>query len=87
MVLIEAMSFGLPAVSFNCKLGPAEIIRDGIDGFLAPPEDVPALKDKLLPLLQREDLRNTMAAKAREGARRFLSSEIIPQWEELLNTL
>ena len=87
MVLIEALSFGLPAVSFNCKLGPAEIIRDGIDGFLVPPEDVPALKDKLLLLLQRKDLRSTMAANARESARRFLSNEIIPQWEALLNTL
>jgi glycosyltransferase involved in cell wall biosynthesis len=87
MVLIEALSFGLPAVSFNCKLGPAEIIRDGVDGFLVPPEDVPALKDKLLLLLQRKDLRSMMAANAREGAKRFLSNEIIPQWEMLLNTL
>jgi glycosyltransferase involved in cell wall biosynthesis len=87
MVLIEALSFGLPAVSFDCKLGPAEIIRHGTDGFLVAPEDAPALKDKLLLILQREDLRNTMAANAREGAKRFLGSEIIPQWEALLNSL
>jgi glycosyltransferase involved in cell wall biosynthesis len=77
----------LPVISFDCKLGPAEIIRDGVDGFLVPPEDVPALKDKLLLLLQRKDLRSTMAANAREGAKRFLSNEIILQWEALLNTL
>jgi glycosyltransferase involved in cell wall biosynthesis len=87
MVLIEALSFGLPVVSFNCKLGPAEIIRDGEDGFLVPPEDVPALKDKLLTLMRREDLRNMMATQARENAKRFLSDKIIDQWEMLLNTL
>jgi glycosyltransferase involved in cell wall biosynthesis len=87
MVLIEAFSFGLPAVSFNCKLGPGEIIHNGVDGFLVSPEDVPALKDKLQLLLQHEDLRNTMAVNARESAKRFLSSEIITQWEDLLNTL
>lgn len=87
MVLIEALSFGLPAVSFDCKLGPAEIIRNGVDGFLVPPEDVRELKDKLQILLRRNDLRNTMAVNAREGATRFLSNEIIPQWEALLNTL
>ena len=87
MVLIEALSFGLPLVSFNCKLGPAEIIRDGVDGFLVPPEDVQGLKGNLQILLRREDLRRTMAANAREGAKRFLSNEIIPRWETLLNTL
>jgi glycosyltransferase involved in cell wall biosynthesis len=87
MVLIEALSFGLPLVSFDCKLGPAEIIRDGVNGFLVPPGDVPALKDKLQLLLHREDLRNTMAVNARESAKRFLSSEIVTCWEHLLNTL
>jgi glycosyltransferase involved in cell wall biosynthesis len=87
LIIIEALSFGLPVVSFNCKLGPAEIIRDGVDGFLVPPKDVPALKDKLLLLLQREDLRNTMATNARESAKRFLCDKLMAQWETLLNTL
>jgi glycosyltransferase involved in cell wall biosynthesis len=87
MVLIEALSFGLPAVSFNCKLGPAEIIRDNIDGFLVPPEDVQGLKNKLQTILRRDDLRKTMAAQARENAKRFLSDKIIDRWESLLNTL
>lgn len=33
MVLIEALSFGIPVVSFDCETGPAEIITDTKDGF------------------------------------------------------
>jgi glycosyltransferase involved in cell wall biosynthesis len=87
MVLIEAMSFGLPVVSFACPLGPAEIIRHGTDGFLVAPESVPGLRDALRLLLQRADLRRAMGADARIRVRRFLASEIVPQWENLLKSL
>ena len=41
--LIEAMACGLPCVCTDCDFGPAELIRDGESGLLAPVDDVAAI--------------------------------------------
>lgn len=41
--LIEAMACGLPCVCTDCDFGPAELIRDGENGLLAPVDDVAAI--------------------------------------------
>jgi glycosyltransferase involved in cell wall biosynthesis len=42
-VLVQAMSFGTPIVSTDCKSGPAEILEGGMWGTLVPVKDVAAL--------------------------------------------
>jgi glycosyltransferase involved in cell wall biosynthesis len=41
-VLVEALSFGLPIVSTDCKSGPSEILANGKYGFLTPVGDAVA---------------------------------------------
>jgi glycosyltransferase involved in cell wall biosynthesis len=63
-VMLEAMAAGLPVVATTVTGNP-EIVDDGVNGLLVPPEDVPALAEALARLLQDETLRREMGAAAR----------------------
>ncbi|WP_030412418.1 glycosyltransferase family 4 protein [Streptomyces sp. NRRL S-1448] len=87
MTLVEAMRCGVPVVSTNCPLGPAEIINDGTDGLLVPPGDGRALAAGLLDLIEDPVRRRTMAEAARESARRYDPEPIAERYELLFQEL
>ena len=82
MVLLEAMAHGLAAVSFACT-GPDVIIRDGVDGVLVPPDDVPAFTHALAELMQNETKRRELAARAKEVTTRFSLENYLNAYEDL----
>ncbi len=85
MTLVEAMSCGLPVVSFDCRTGPRDIIRDGVDGILVPPMDVEKLADAMLRLATNKELRSEMGNRALEVHSRFSMDHVMAQWEALVN--
>ena len=87
MVLIEAQSCGLPIVSFDCPEGPALVVHDGEDGYLLPANDIQALSEKLLDLMNDETKRTRFGEQAFENAKRFSVEAISEKWKELLGEL
>jgi glycosyltransferase involved in cell wall biosynthesis len=73
-VLIEAAACGRPAVTTD-RPGCRDVVRDGQNGFLVPPNDAPALAAALARLLESAELRRTMGARGREIAEREFAQE------------
>ena len=86
-VLAEAMSYGLPAVSFNCKSGPADIITHGVNGFLVEVDDAQELIFSLDKLMSNKKLRNQFATEAIQVRERFGINKIGNQWQQLFKDL
>jgi glycosyltransferase involved in cell wall biosynthesis len=85
--LAEAMAHGLAAVSFDCDTGPGDIIRDGIDGFLVPKEDVPALAASMDRLMADANLRARFGVAAQEIRDRYSLKRVAQVWETLFDKL
>jgi glycosyltransferase involved in cell wall biosynthesis len=87
MTLVEAMRCGVPVISTDCPLGPAEIVTDGVDGRLVPVDDAPALADAILDLIADDALRHGMAAAALRSAHRYDPAPITTRYDHLFATL
>lgn len=87
MVLLEAMDFSLPVVSYACKAGPREIVIDGENGFLVEPENVEMFAQKMELLMTSEEKRRQMGERARESTCRFEKEQILNEWEDLLRSM
>lgn len=87
LVLAEAMSCGIPCVSFDCPHGPSDIIKDYEDGLLVEKENIKELADKICYLIENENVRIKMGHKARENVKRFLPENVMPQWKNLFESL
>ncbi|MFF2508808.1 glycosyltransferase family 4 protein [Streptomyces sp. NPDC058067] len=87
MTLVEAMRCGVPVVSTDAPLGPAEIITDGVDGRLVPVGDARALAEAVVDLITDEPLRHTMARAAFASAHRYDPDPIVARYELLFSEL
>ena len=87
LVLAEAMSCGLPCVSFDCPYGPRDILTDGEDGFLIENGNIEALSKAIEQLITDENLRQSMGKRAIINVARYDSSNIMNRWEELFSSL
>lgn len=83
LVLIEAKDAGLPTVAFNCPEGPADIVCDGIDGFLVEPNNIAEFAKRITELAKDESLRKKFGAYGKKDVKRFSPGAVFKMWDNL----
>jgi len=79
MVLIEAQSFGLPAISFDIFTGPSEILIND-SGIIINDDNLIQYADAIYKLISNQSLRKKMSDKAFEESKRFSKDSILLKW-------
>ncbi|SAK80479.1 group 1 family glycosyl transferase [Caballeronia hypogeia] len=88
MTLVEAMSAGVAAVSYDCDCGPRDIIRHGENGLLVRPVGDPhALAQALGRLMENDAERAAIAARATGVTQTFAFDKTVAMWSDVFSAV
>jgi glycosyltransferase involved in cell wall biosynthesis len=87
MVVLEALNYNVPVVSFKCRVGPSEIIDNNVNGYLVNVGEINIMADKICYLIENHVIRKRFSQNAKKDLYRFDINMISGQWDELLSSL
>jgi len=86
--LIEAMAVGVPCIATDCPSGgPASLITDGLNGFLVPVGDSPALSNKMGQVVDNHKISKALTEECIKIREIFDSSLVSKMWFDYLCTV
>ena len=83
MVLLEAQTWGLPTVVYDCPTGPKEIIINGYNGYLVSDGSKEQFVESMLELSNNETLYYSMVENIKEINPNFREDLISQKWKSL----
>ncbi len=87
LVITEAEACGLPIVTFDCPSAPAELVEEGVNGYVVSLGDTKGLAKKVMTLIENDELRRKMGKESVRVARRFDVKEVTKHWKLLYQEL
>ncbi|MFS0910732.1 glycosyltransferase [Microbacterium sp. 179-I 3D2 NHS] len=85
LVLVESMAAGCIPIAYDIRYGPADMIRDGVDGFVVPEGDIAALTRRILELQTMPPERiEAMRSRAVARAAEFSDRAVVRRWSREL---
>ena len=85
MVLLEALQFKLPLISYNVKFGPKEIVQEGINGHLVDPNNIEELAKAVSNLIDRKEERIKLSNNSVKTIDCFSQENVVAKWEDLFH--
>ena len=84
MVLLEAMSFGIPCISFDCPSGPRDIIKNNINGYLVECYNTKQFEECIIKYMKMDYCnKRLLSDNAIETIKEWNNDEIIKKWRML----
>ncbi len=87
LVLLESLGHGCPVVSYDVKYGPADIVADGVNGFLVGSGMQQQMARRVVEILTDEPLRRRLSENAAQVRTEFSEETFVARWSELFHTL
>lgn len=84
IVLIEAMSYGLPCVAFDSAEGATELIQDGVNGYLISYRNKEEYAKKVVELIRNKKLRTKLGSAGRKTSLNYTGDKVKRDWIKLL---
>lgn len=84
MVLLEAISFGLPCISYDCPSGPRDIVENEVNGYLIPMDNFAFLKNAILNLITNSEELHKLADGAYNTSLQWNDEVILNKWKKIL---
>lgn len=84
IVLIEAMSHGVPCIAFDSAEGARELIQSGKNGYLIKNRSYSAFLKKIDDLIKDKDVRKRIGEVSREGVKQYTCEVVSKQWIDLI---
>ncbi len=83
LVILEAMSHGMPVISYDIHTGPSDIINNGEDGFLVEYGNIEQLVSKMEELISNEEKLKIFGENAKRNVKRFSQEVVMAKWKKL----
>lgn len=85
LVLIEAMSYGIPCLAFDSAEGAREIISNNYNGFLIKNRNEHEMASKILELLDNKKELKRLSSNALKTSLKYTKESVMEKWENILN--
>lgn len=84
IVLIEAMSHGLPCIAFSSAEGARELIDSGRNGYLINNRNFDAYIKKIKDLMEDIEVRKKVGREGRKSIKKYTGEEVVKDWYNLI---
>lgn len=83
MVLLEALSVGVPTIAFDVPVGPRAIIKDDVNGYLIKNREIEVMADKIIQLLNNREKLKLLGKAGKESSYQYLPENVMKKWYQI----